>query len=50
MRLNLARVLWNFDMELCEESRDFDKQNVFILWEKKDLMVKISARDMKTPV
>jgi hypothetical protein len=41
MRLILVKVLYNFDLELCEESDDWANQNVFILWEKKDLMVRI---------
>ncbi|PYI26853.1 cytochrome P450, partial [Aspergillus indologenus CBS 114.80] len=40
----LCRVLWNFDLELCEESREWDEQRVFLLWERKPLMVKIRQR------
>ena len=40
MRLILARVLWNFDLELCEESKDWAFQQghrSYILWLKPDL-------------
>lgn len=40
MRLILARLIWNFDMSLCDDSRDWiSKQRVFILWEKNPLNV-----------
>jgi len=36
----LARMLWNFDMELAEESLDWTKkQRFFNLWEKGPLYV-----------
>lgn len=39
IRLILATVVWHFDLELCEESRKWDQQKVFNLWEKGPLMV-----------
>ena len=47
MRSILARVLWHFDMELCEESRDWANQKVFILWDKPALNVRLTARDVR---
>ncbi|OOF98988.1 hypothetical protein ASPCADRAFT_127569 [Aspergillus carbonarius ITEM 5010] len=44
MRVILARVLWNFDIELCEESRDWYNQKSYSLWEKPPLMCKLRAR------
>ncbi|TGO89345.1 hypothetical protein BPOR_0114g00260 [Botrytis porri] len=44
MRAILARSLWHFDIDLCEESRSWNEQKVFILWEKPDLMVTVKAR------
>lgn len=42
MRLILAKLLWNFDVELCEESKNWaTEQKVFILWEKGPLMVRL---------
>ncbi|KZL75635.1 cytochrome p450 [Colletotrichum incanum] len=35
MRLILARLIWNFDIELAEESQGWaERQKVFILWDK----------------
>ncbi|KAI1776940.1 cytochrome P450 [Hypoxylon cercidicola] len=41
MRLILARVLWNFDLELCDESRNWTDQRVFVVWEKPPLVVRV---------
>ncbi len=41
MRLIVAELLWNFEFELCEESRGWEKQKIFFLWDKKPLMVKL---------
>lgn len=41
MRLILARLLWNFDLELCPESMGwFERQKTYILWEKDRLWVR----------
>jgi cytochrome P450 len=43
MRVILARILWNFDIELCEESRDWmDRLEVYTLWKKETMMVKLA--------
>jgi hypothetical protein len=34
IRSILARVLWNFDLQIAEESRNFMGQKNFNLWEK----------------
>jgi len=40
MRLVLARLVWNFDMELAEASRDWMKNlRVFLVYEKRPLMI-----------
>ncbi|RYP10685.1 hypothetical protein DL764_000475 [Monosporascus ibericus] len=40
MRIILARVLWNFDMKISDDSRDWvSKQKVFNFWEKGALNV-----------
>jgi len=44
MRLILARLLWNFDIELCKESEGWSKQRVFMLWEKPELNVRLTLR------
>lgn len=43
MRLIMARLIWNFDMELCKESENWTDQKVFVLWDKNPLWVKLSA-------
>ncbi|KAL8789473.1 MAG: hypothetical protein Q9195_006798 [Heterodermia aff. obscurata] len=37
IRVVLARILWNFDMSLCEESEKWHEQKSFNLWVKKPL-------------
>lgn len=40
----MARMIWHFDMLLCVESEDWLKQDVFFMWEKPPLKVKLSHR------
>ncbi|KFA52988.1 hypothetical protein S40293_09914 [Stachybotrys chartarum IBT 40293] len=42
MRLILVRLLWKFDIEMMPESRDWDKQGVYVLWEKGELKIKLT--------
>ncbi|KFY92053.1 hypothetical protein V500_04337 [Pseudogymnoascus sp. VKM F-4518 (FW-2643)] len=42
MRLILAQVIWNFDMELAAESENWADQKIFSLWEKEPLQVKLT--------
>lgn len=44
MRLILARLLWNFELELCQESKDWKNQKTHYLWEKQPLMCKLKSR------
>lgn len=44
MKLILARVVWNFDMELDATSKDWANQKMFILWDKPALMVRLTPR------
>ncbi|RYP62290.1 hypothetical protein DL769_007360 [Monosporascus sp. CRB-8-3] len=44
MRLILARLLWNFDLELCPESNNWRDQKTHYLWEKHPLMCKVKSR------
>ena len=46
MRLLTALVLWNFDMELLPESQDWINHDVYLLWEKPQLMVNVKPRVM----
>ena len=43
MRLILAKVVYNFDMALAEESRGWmDNPRSYAVWEKPDLMVHLT--------
>lgn len=45
MRLILARLVWNFDMKLCDESKMWmEGQKNYLLWYKPDLMMELVAR------
>lgn len=47
MRLLIARLLWNFDIELVAGQEDWvDKQRVFDVYEKGPLMVRLRRRDV----
>jgi len=39
MRLILARILFNFDMELVDPSQDWIDQKCYIIWSKPSLKV-----------
>jgi hypothetical protein len=41
MKSIMARLVWHFDMSLCKESANWNKQKIFLLWEKPDLMIKL---------
>jgi hypothetical protein len=46
MRLVLANIIWNFDLDICEESNNWLDQEVYVLWNKGPLIVKLkSIRD-----
>ncbi|ERF68132.1 hypothetical protein EPUS_06944 [Endocarpon pusillum Z07020] len=45
MRLILAKVLWNFDLSLEEESKHWTNQRMHIVWQKGPLMVKLTPVD-----
>jgi hypothetical protein len=44
MRLLLAHVLWNFDLELMPQSESWANQKVFAIWDKPELYVKLKPR------
>ncbi|KAK8062765.1 Cytochrome P450 [Apiospora hydei] len=45
MRLILARVLWNFDIKLCDESKGWkESQKTYNVWDKTPLMVILTPR------
>jgi len=44
MRSVMARMIWHFDMQLCEDSENWIQQNCFFMWDKPALNVKLSHR------
>lgn len=44
MRQILARVLWNFDLELVDKQHRWEDQKAFLLWSKGPLMCHIKER------
>ncbi|KAL9035067.1 MAG: hypothetical protein Q9214_006759 [Letrouitia sp. 1 TL-2023] len=44
IRSILARMIWSFDMELCQESRNWAQQKAYLLWDKPSLWVKLRDR------
>jgi hypothetical protein len=50
MRIVLARLLWNFDLsKLDAQSEDWANQNVYLLWEKPELLVQLTPRTKEPP-
>lgn len=43
MKLILARIVFNFDIELMEKEDDWLDQESYILWKRKPLWVKARA-------
>ena len=43
----LCKLLFHFDIELCPESDRWADQNVYYVWEKPALMVKLKERVWK---
>ncbi|KAJ5627621.1 hypothetical protein N7490_009849 [Penicillium lividum] len=44
IRLILANLLYNFDIEICEESENWIDQDVYTIWNKPALMVHLRER------
>jgi cytochrome P450 len=44
IRTILGRLIWNFDLELVDTSKNWERQKVWVLWSKPSLMVKLKAR------
>ena len=41
MRLMLASVLFHFDLELCNKDEDWLDQQMYVIWDKKPLLVNL---------
>lgn len=39
----LARVIFRFNLEACEEDSNWDYQRAFVLWEKKPLRCRLTV-------
>ena len=46
MRLILASLVLNFDVELCEESRRWTDQRAFGLWDKQELWCRLRPAEV----
>jgi len=44
MRAVLAKLVWHFEIELLDKASNWDKQKVFIFWDKPELLVRLKAR------
>ena len=44
MKLILARVIYDFDLEAVDLAAKWENQRVFTLWEKGPLMVRLKER------
>lgn len=44
MRLVLARMLFEFGIQLCDGMENWDRAKIFLMWEKKKLNVKLTRR------
>ena len=47
MRSILARVLWNFDMQIDQASQGWIEQKEYTLWDKPSLWVRLKHRPAK---
>jgi hypothetical protein len=45
MRLIVAKLIWNFDMELQQESQNWTNQLTYNLWSKGELRVKLTPAE-----
>ncbi|OQU98602.1 hypothetical protein CLAIMM_04360 [Cladophialophora immunda] len=43
LKTTLAKMIWHFDMELCDDSQNWSDQSSFLLWEKPELNVKLTG-------
>jgi hypothetical protein len=43
MRLVLAKMLWNFDLELMPESENWFPHEMVVIWNSPDLHIKLHA-------
>lgn len=44
MKPIVAKVFYNFNLELCKESEDWNDQKIFLMWDKGPLYCRISQK------
>ncbi|KAK1633225.1 hypothetical protein BDP81DRAFT_434459 [Colletotrichum phormii] len=45
LRIILAKLVWNFDLELMDESKEWtSRQRIYIIWQKVPLLVRCKDR------
>jgi cytochrome P450 len=44
MRMIMVKVLWHFDLTLCDEDEGWLDQPVFLVFKKRPLMVRVRPR------
>ncbi|EFQ36369.1 cytochrome P450 [Colletotrichum graminicola M1.001] len=49
IRMIMVKMLWNFDLKLCDEDEDWLDQPVFLVFKKRPLMVKVRPRSHGNP-
>ena len=50
MRLIMARILWNFDLELSKESDRWIEQEAYWTWHRPPLMMRLKAPPETKPL
>jgi cytochrome P450 len=43
-KIILAKMLWNFDLELLDDNFEPQRQKMYILWQKPELLVRVKVR------
>lgn len=46
LRLVLARMLWNLDLELMDDGFEPERQEIYVLWSKPALNVRMRVRNL----
>lgn len=47
MRVILARVIWNFDLKVADDSTNWTEQKLYGLWKKGPLNVHLTPRKIE---
>lgn len=44
LRLIISKMIWNFDMELINDDGNWPNQKIYVLYQKKSMMIRLSPR------